>query len=127
MITHILRFGEVDELSGNRILMLLDELSYFTVGVVVDRTASVVSKVGILLRHTYHVSQTRQYETRLIGGDACFQFDRTVFVDCPYLVGSKLEVTAAELLVCQFLNLVLARACSTQNLGCIRSLRLYCE
>ena len=50
VITHILRFGEVDELSGNRILMLFNELSAFPVCIIVDRTTSVVGKIGIFLR-----------------------------------------------------------------------------
>ena len=56
VVTHILRFREIHKLACHRILMLFDKLSALTIGIVVDRTTSVISEAGILLRDFHHIS-----------------------------------------------------------------------
>ena len=53
------------------------------------------------------------------------QFDGTVTVNGPCLVGRELEVVFAEGFIGQFFHFVLAAGCSAQYLGCIGSLRFY--
>ncbi len=99
MVTHILWFREVHKLSGHGIGILFDELSCLTVGIIIYRAT--------------------------IGSNACLQLDRTILINSPYLIGSKLKVVIIKLPVCQFLNAVFTGACAAFDACTVRSLRFY--
>ena len=125
MVTHILWFREVHKLSGHGIGILFDELSCLTVGIIIYRATAIIRKVCILLRHFHHITQTRENETRTIGSNACLQLDRTILINSPYLIGSKLKVVIIKLPVCQFLNAVFTGTCAAFDACTVRSLRFY--
>ena len=125
VIAHILRFREVYELTCYAIRILFDKLSALTVGIVIYRSASIVSEVTVLLWNFHHITQTWQNQTRTIGSNAGLQFDRTVRIHCPYLVSDKFKVIATEFSVGQFFDAILTGACTTLNACGIRCLRFY--
>ena len=96
VVAHLLRLGPVGELLGHGRRELLDELACLAVVVVVDRTAAIVCEAVVLCRNAHLITKSCQYYAGVVGCDGSLQFNRTVGIDGPYLVGGELEVVGTE-------------------------------
>ena len=125
MITHILRLREIHKLTRYRIRMLLYELATLTVGIVINRSTTIISKVSIFLRNFHHIAKTWQSQAGTSRSNTGLQFDRTVRINRPHLIGNKLKVIGSKFPVCQFHNTILTGTGPPFNACSIRRLRFY--
>ena len=71
---------------------MLDEGTCLAVGIVVERSTTIVCEVVEILVCLHTISQTRQYKTRIAADDAALYLNASIGIDCINKVGSEVEI-----------------------------------
>ena len=101
---------------------MLDKLSSLTVVVVVHRSASVVVELLICVRQLHSVANAWQDYAVTVGRDCAVELYRTILVDSVNLVGDKLEVVLAKLLLVHIKSVSRLRVAVTVTVNLLASL-----
>ena len=95
-VAHSLGFGQHDFVLAHGLLIEFDEGARLAVVVVVDRSTAVVVEVFESLGQFHRVAEAAQVGRGLVASDGALEFNASIGIDGPYLVGRKLEVVGSE-------------------------------